>query len=70
MAVTLQKAITLMLNQVIIAFIKINTMFYSKSQAIFAPVGSIDPNAALSAKEVDETAKMNSLTLNQALSQT
>jgi hypothetical protein len=64
--VSLSKSVTLNLNQVLITFIQINTIFYSKSQAVFAPVGSIDPNASLAAREIEENAKKNDVSPDQA----
>ena len=54
-----------MLNPVLTKFIQINTMFYSKSIAINAPIGSIDPNAGLAAdvlkKQSTHGAKMKAI---------
>lgn len=66
---SLSKSITVMLNPVLTSFIQVNTIFFSKSQAIFAPVQSIDPNAALVAKDMDTKVRRQTITQSQAFEQ-
>jgi len=42
-----------MLNPVLTKFLTLNTIYFSKSVAIFSSIGSIDPNAGLTAQLLD-----------------
>jgi hypothetical protein len=64
---TLKSSITIMLRDLLSKFIKINTIFFSKSQSIFSPVGSIDPNAGLIAKDIDDKVHRQSMSKHKAI---
>ena len=49
----LQKGQASMLNPVLTKFIQINTIYFSKSVHVLAPLGSIDVNKGIAAKIVD-----------------
>jgi hypothetical protein len=43
-----------MLNPVLTKFLQVNTILYSKSLSAFSPLGSIDPNAGLAHKIIND----------------
>jgi len=51
---TIIKQMSSMLNPVMTKFIQINTIFYSKSLAVYQPLHEVDPNSGIAHKIINK----------------